>query len=126
MKQTLLISFVLLLMACSSTTNPTKRNAKEENIAKDKFGMEAIGLDESTKNKTGLSHGVVVTNVFSFYPASKAGILKGDVIVSFNDQTIFDIDGFKEVLRQYKYSYGQVTLGVSRDNKIQKIKVHLN
>ncbi len=117
-------SFIFLLISsCAANTAGSKKN--EENLAKQKMGMEVVALDTQSDNSSGLSHGVLVNVVYGFYPAQKAGILKGDIIISLDDQTIFDLDGFNTLLQRYKYTYGQVTLGVSRKGQIQKIKVHL-
>ena len=118
-----LLIIILVLIACGSTSTTTKK--KEQDLAKLKFGMEVADLNVANMSDTQLSHGIIVTNVYSFYPASKAGIVKGDLIVGLNDTTIFDHEGFKKLLEKHKYTYGQVTLDVYRDQKIQKIKVYL-
>ena len=69
---------------------------------------------------------MVITNVYSFYPANKAGILKGDIILSLDNHTISSLKGFNQTLKSYKYVYGQVTLQIFRNNQIQKIKVYLD
>ena len=88
--------------------------------------MEVANLSDEHKTQTGLSHGVEIISVYSYYPASKAGLDKGDIVVSLNDQNVFDLAGFKAILNKYKYAYGQVTFGIYRGKQIQKIKVHLN
>lgn len=114
------------MTACSSTSTTSKTNKKkEQDLAKLKFGIEVADLNDNNSGNSKLSHGVVVEIVYGFYPANKAGIVKGDIIVSLNDKTIFDEAGFKQLLETYKYTYGQVTLGISRNNKIEKIKVYL-
>ena len=118
-----IVVIAALFIACGSSPVTTKK--KEQDLAKLKFGMEVSELSELNKGTSQLSHGVIVTLVYSFYPANKAGIVTGDIIVSINDNTVFDMAGFKEQLKGLKYTYGQVSLGVSRDNKIQKIKVYL-
>ncbi|MDJ0646347.1 MAG: PDZ domain-containing protein [Flavobacteriaceae bacterium] len=123
MKKLLIFSILLFLITACASTAP---KSKEENLARNKFGMEVAELSAVNKTESGLSHGIEITNVYSFYPASKAGIVKGDIIISINDQTIFDLEAFKELLQSYKYTYGQVTLGISRNNEIQKIKVYLD
>ena len=122
-KHLLTVLFICFLISCASKSISSKR--KEENLARNKFGIEVVDLDNKSKGQSGLSHGVFITNVYSFYPANKAGVLKGDIIVGLNDQTVFDLKNFNQLLQNYKYTYGQVALRIFRDNKIEKIKVYL-
>ena len=117
---------LLLLIGCSTTAPSVKRATSNENVAINKFGMEVASLGEEQKIQTGLSHGVVVTNVYSTYPANQAGILKGDIIVNLDKHTVLGYDEFNRILKDYRYTYGQVTLAISRNGEIQKIKVYLN
>ncbi len=116
----------LVLASCGTTAPGAKRAATPEHIAKNKFGMEVAALGAEQKSQTGLSHGVLVTNVFAAYPANRAGIVKGDIIVNLDQHTVLDYDEFIRLLNNYRYTYGQVTLAVSRNKQIQKIKVYLN
>lgn len=129
MKKNILIAIIVLVIqgcATSGSTSKSNLTKKEQDLAKLKFGIEVTDLNDSNKGNSQLSHGVVITNVYSFYPASKAGILKGDILINLNNETIFNLEGFKKLLQSYKYVYGQVTLGISRDSQIQKIKVYLD
>ena len=127
MQNLLKLSLVLLLVTgCSATATSAKRTTGNENVAINKFGMEVASLGEEQKTQTGLSHGVVVTNVYSTYPANQAGILKGDIIVNLDQHTVLGHDEFVELLKSYRFTYGEVTLAISRNNQIQKIKVYLN
>ena len=117
---------LLLTAACSTAAPSVKRTASNENIAQSKFGMNVAALGEEQRKQTGLSHGVVVTNVFSTYPANRAGILKGDIILNLDQHTVLGYDEFLSILKNYRYTYGQVTLSISRNKQVQKIKVYLN
>jgi len=117
---------LMLLIGCSTTAPSVKRATSNENVAINKFGMEVASLGEEQKTQTGLSHGVVVTNVYSTYPANQAGILKGDIIVNLDQHTVLGHDEFVDLLKSYRFTYGEVTLAISRNNQIQKIKVYLN
>ena len=122
-KQFFFIISLLILASCGSSSKSISKN--KQDLAKLKFGIEVANLNNAVNNNAALSHGIVVTNVYSFYPASKAGIVKGDIIIRFNDTTIFDHEGFKKLLEQHKYTYGQVSIDVYRDGKMQEIKVYL-
>lgn len=127
MQYLLKLSLVLLIITgCSATSTSAKSAAGNENVAINKFGMEVASLGEEQKIQTGLSHGVVVTNVYSTYPANQAGILKGDIIVNLDQHTVLGYDEFNRILKDYRFTYGQVTLAISRNGEIQKIKVYLN
>lgn len=69
--------------------------------------------------------GVVVTKVSDNYPAGKAGLQKGDIILSINDTEIEDSTHFKYLL--YKYNIGdEITIKYYRDKKIQETKIKLD
>ena len=69
-----------------------------------------INLDSNVKS------GAVVVGVEDGYPAAKAGLKKGDVIVKIDDTEIEDTSHLRYVL--YKYSVGdEIKLKVIRDNK---------
>lgn len=117
---------LLVMGGCGTTTSTVKQGSKTQNIAESKFGFEVAPLGEQQKAQTGLSHGVLITQVYSFYPANKAGILKGDILVNLDKHTILDYETFQKLLNDYRFIYGQVTLGISRNNQIQKINLYLN
>ncbi|NNC69761.1 MAG: PDZ domain-containing protein [Flavobacteriaceae bacterium] len=122
-KQLFFLITLFLLASCGSSSTSIGKN--KQDLAKLKFGIEVADLNKDINNDAALSHGIIVTNVYSFYPASKAGIVKGDIIIRFNDTTIFDHEGFKKLLERNKYTYGQVSIDVFRDGKMQEIKVYL-
>lgn len=72
-----------------------------------------------------IQKGVVVVNVSENYPANKAGLTKGDIIIAINETQIEDSTHFKYLL--YKYNIGdEVTIKYYRDNKIQETKLKLD
>ena len=119
-----ILMLVICLISCGSNKTPANTTSSTESIAKRKFGIEIADLNDLQK-KEGLSHGVLITHVYSFYPANKAGILKGDIIVNLDNKHIFSVKDFDELLQGYQFTYGQITLGISRNNQLKKIKVHL-
>lgn len=72
-----------------------------------------------------VTKGVVVINVSDDYPAKKAGLQKGDIILSINEIEITDAVHFKYLL--YKYNIGdKVQIKYYRDNKIQETTMILD
>lgn len=69
--------------------------------------------------------GVVVIKANENYPAGKAGIKKGDIILSINDTEIEDTAHFKFLL--YKYEVGDtVKITYMRNNKIEEVNIKLD
>lgn len=72
-----------------------------------------------------IQKGVVVINVSDDYPAKKAGLQQGDIIISINDTEITDAVHFKYLL--YKYNIGdKVQIKYYRDNKILETYITLD
>lgn len=72
-----------------------------------------------------IEKGVVVIKAEDNYPAGKAGIKKGDIILSINDTEIENSSHFKYLL--YKYEVGDtVKITYMRDNKIQETNIKLD
>ncbi|MBP3920563.1 MAG: trypsin-like peptidase domain-containing protein [Bacilli bacterium] len=72
-----------------------------------------------------VDRGVVVINVTRDYPAEKAGLKKGDIILEINDVQINDSAHFKHLL--YKYEVGSsVKIRFYRDKKIMEATVNLD
>lgn len=68
--------------------------------------------------------GVVIAGVEKGYPASSAGLKKGDVIIEVNNTKIKNSAHFRYIL--YKYEIGDtVTIKYYRDGKIKEAKVKL-
>ena len=71
-----------------------------------------------------IDKGVVVVEVYKDTAASKAGLQKGDVILSINNTDVENIAYFRAEL--YKYNVGDtITIKVLRDNKIKEVKAKL-
>mgnify|MGYP002627169813 CR=1 FL=1 len=72
-----------------------------------------------------IEKGVVVLKTSDNYPAAKAGLQKGDIIISIEDTEITDTTHFKYLL--YKYNIGdQIHIKYYRDNKIQETTILLD
>ncbi len=71
-----------------------------------------------------IDKGVVVVEVYKDTAANKAGLQKGDVILSINNTDVENIAYFRAEL--YKYKVGDnITIKILRDNKIKEVKVKL-
>jgi serine protease Do len=72
-----------------------------------------------------IEKGVVVTNSIENYPASKAGIKKGDILLKINDIEIEDSAHLRYIL--YKYEVGdKITIKYMRNNKIDEAVITLD
>jgi serine protease Do len=63
--------------------------------------------------------GVLVARVTKDSPADKAGVKAGDVITSINEDRVRDTDDLVDELRDKE---GEVTLGIVRDKKEERVK----
>ena len=75
----------------------------EESISVSAFlGVEIISVDAVIAQQLSLASasGVIVNNVVDDSPADKAGLQRGDVILSLNSITVDDTDGFREIMTQ--------------------------
>ena len=72
-----------------------------------------------------LENGVVIIKTSEGYPAEKAGLKKGDIILSINDTKIEDSAHFKYLL--YKYKVGdKIKITYYRDKKINEATIILD
>ena len=105
---------------------------KGEKIERPLIGIEMADIENTfTLYRQGIiipediTQGVVVVKVSDNYPAGKAGLKKGDIILSINDTQIEDSIHFKYLL--YKYNIGdEITIKYYRDKKIQETKLKLD
>ena len=71
-----------------------------------------------------IENGVVIIKVNDNYPAQKAGLQKGDIILSLNGTQIKDSTYFKYIL--YKYQIGEeIKIEYMRDNRIHETTIKL-
>ena len=103
----------------------------------EKIDRPIIGIEMTDITKTfylyrqGISipdeveNGVVIVKTNKEYPASKAGLEKGDIILSINDTKIEDSAHFKYIL--YKYKIGdKIKVTYYRNNKINETTMTLD
>jgi Do/DeqQ family serine protease len=65
----------------------------------DELGVKLQPLDEQTRERVGIGHGVQVTGL-SEGPFSKSGIREGFIITYIEDRKITDVNDFKEIFQQ--------------------------
>ncbi len=92
-------------------------------------GMLGVGIQDVTSELAqnfGLKdiRGVIVNSVSAASPAEKAGLKRGDVIVSFNDTNISDGNELRNKVAQTAPET-EVSIGYLRDNKEQTAKLTL-
>ena len=62
------------------------------------LGVAAIALDEKQKAALGVENGVLVGEVSPDSPAALAGLVKGDVLVSFNQVSVTSIAQLRQLV----------------------------
>lgn len=63
------------------------------------LGATVQGLTSEQKNAEGVSAGVMIVEISAEGPAAKAGIKKGDVLVSFNRSTVESVGQLRDLLK---------------------------
>ncbi len=71
---------------------------KPKEVEKSALGMTVTPLDKATRDRLGLSAGVLVMDTDAQGPASSAGIRKGDVISMIDNHGVNTVDEFNEVV----------------------------
>ncbi len=104
---------------------------KSEKVSRPQIGVSLINVTDTyrlyyynIRVNSNIKSGVVVADVQSGGPASKAGINKGDVIVKIGDK---DIDNISK-LRYYLYQYNigdTIEITIIRNNEQKKVNVKL-
>ena len=123
------MGFAIPIEIVNSLTN---RLEKGEKIERPLIGIEMTDVTNSYYlYKLGIiipqeiQNGVVITNLSENYPAIKAGLKKGDIILSINDTEITDSAHFKYLL--YKYQVGdKIKITYYRNNKVQETEIVLD
>lgn len=83
-----------------------------------------INEERARELKLAEARGAFVGKVEEFSPAAKAGILANDVILSFNDQPIYNPSQLYKLLTN-SVPNALLVLGISRDGALRQVKVTL-
>ncbi len=86
------------------------------------LGLEVATLTDDDKTNADVDHGVKVTRIEPG-PARQAGIRRGDIILSVNNQAVNDADEFAELLEEYQSS-DSVALLVNHNGGTRFVVVH--
>ncbi len=80
------------------------------------LGVGIIEVGPETARKIGLvdPHGVEISSVAEESPAHKAGLLQGDIVLTYRDERVNGIEHFARLVRETPAG-GRVELGVVRD-----------
>lgn len=84
------------------------------------LGITASDLEPQLAEYFGTKEGVLVSSVNTDSPAAKAGLKAGDVIVSFNGNTVDSPSDLRTRIRNL--DGGEFTLGIVRDKKSMTLK----
>jgi serine protease Do len=90
-------------------------------------GRLGVSIEELTPQLAtyfGAKDGVLVSSVVEDSPASRAGLKAGDVIVSFNGQTVSSSSDLTRSLRDVRAD-AEVTIGIVRERKEVSLKTKL-
>jgi len=88
------------------------------------LGVSVRSLDDGEREKLGVKHGVLVAAVEQESAAAKAGIAKGDVILSVNTEKIRDAQTLAAVVRELAPG-SAAKIGLWRGNKAIDVKAVL-
>jgi serine protease Do len=99
-------------------------NAAAEKSERGFLGVSIQRLDDSGREKLGVSHGVQVVAVEKESGAAKAGMQKEDVIQSVNGEKVRDPQSLTEIIRDLAPG-STAKIGLWRNGKAQEVKVVL-
>lgn len=93
-------------------------------IVRPYIGLGGINLNAAIAERNNLKEGVYVDKVYSNTPAQKAGIQRGDVIVSIDGVSITTMEELNEIKNSKKVG-DKIELGIYRNGKEEKISIVL-
>lgn len=100
------------------TVNRSDFNAVYFVKSKARIGFLTEPLDDQTRRRIESNSGVLIDVIMEGTPAFEAGILPGDVLISFNGITVISVEHYEELLKSY--SSPTVELEINRDGRILK------
>lgn len=114
------IGFSIPINDVKKTINKLEKGNKVE---KPTIGLELVNIDNTAKLNENfialdksITYGVVITDIYDGYPAFKAGLKLGDVIVKLDNNKITNMSEFKYYF--YKYNVGdKINIEYIREGK---------
>lgn len=88
------------------------------------IGLAGINIDTAVANRNHLVEGVYVDKVYSNTPAQKAGIQRGDIIVSIDGVDITTMEELNDIKNSKKVG-DTVELGIYRSGREEKVTIVL-
>jgi serine protease Do len=110
------VGFAIPINKIKRIVNELKKDGK---VDRDFWtGLRIQNVDEGIANYYGLNNtnGVIVTHVWENSPASKSGIVPGDIILKIDEFIITDDQIIKGVLQEFRTNQ-TVSLNILRDGK---------
>lgn len=92
--------------------------------ARERLGFGVDDLTAQLASYFGAKEGVLVTTVMEDMPASRAGLKAGDVIVTFNGETVRNRVELQRAVGRVQ-AEAEVSIGIVRDRKPSDVKVKL-
>ena len=93
-------------------------------ISRPSLGIWGFAIDEITANENDISIGIYIDEIISSGAAQKAGLRKGDIIVSINGEKISIFDELSDQLKQFKPG-DKIEVTIMRENVRKKVSLIL-
>lgn len=97
---------------------------ENKKISRPYIGLSGFSIDEKTAEKNKLVEGVYIQQIGASTPASKAGLKKGDVIVSIDGKIVSSIEELNEYKNTKKVG-DKITLKIYRQKEYKEVEVTL-
>ena len=101
-----------------------KELIENKKIVRPYIGLAGINIDAATARLNNLEEGIYVQEVYNDTPAQKAGIKRGDLIVSIDGQRVTTMEELNEIKNAKKIG-DSVELGIIRNGSEQKVDIVL-
>lgn len=101
-----------------------KELIQNKKIVRPYIGLAGINIDTAIAKRNNLVEGIYVDRVYSGTPAQKAGIQRGDIIVSIDGVEVKTMEELNEI-KNSKNIGDTVELGIYRSGSIEKVNVVL-
>lgn len=101
-----------------------KELIENKKIVRPYIGLSGINVDKNTAKLNNIVEGIYVAQVLVNTPAAKAGIQKGDIIISIEGKDVKTMEELNEIKNSKKIG-DEITLKINRAGKEMEIKVTL-
>lgn len=101
-----------------------KELIENKRIVRPYIGLAGINISSTVANRNNLKEGVYVDKVYSNTPAQKAGIQRGDIIISIDGVEITTMEELNEI-KNSKNVGDEIELGIYRSGREEKVTLVL-